>query len=100
MLGDITMDRLLQKMKQVQASDLHIKVGSPPIFRVASKLRQIEAPPLHGEDTSQLLTPIIPEFLRPKIDQHGGVDFSYHDTQGDRFRCSVFNAGGGLHAAI
>jgi twitching motility protein PilT len=100
MLGDITMDRLLQKMKQVQASDLHIKVGSPPIFRVASKLRQIEAPPLNGEDTSQLLRPMVPEPLRAKLEQLGGLDFSHHDTGGDRFRCSVFQSGGGLHAAI
>lgn len=100
MLGDITMDRLLLKMKQVQASDLHIKVGSPPILRIASRLRQIEAKPLWGEDTTQLLTPMVPEFLRSKLEQQGGVDFSYHDTQGDRFRCSVFHAGGGLHAAI
>jgi twitching motility protein PilT len=100
MTGDITMDRLLQKMKQVLASDLHIKVGSPPIFRVASKLRPIESPPLWTDDTKELLSPIIPESLRAKMDSQGGLDFSYHDTQGDRFRCSVFHAGGGMHAAI
>jgi twitching motility protein PilT len=100
MLGEITMERLLQKMKQIQASDLHIKVGSPPIFRVASRLRQIESQPLWADDTAELLASMVPEFLRPKLDQQGGVDFSHHDTQGDRFRCSVFHAGGGLHAAI
>jgi twitching motility protein PilT len=100
MLGDITIERLLLKMKQVQASDLHIKVGSPPIFRIASRLRQIEAKPLWADDTKELLEPMIPVSLREKLAQLGGLDFSYHDTQGDRFRCSVFQAGGGLHAAI
>jgi twitching motility protein PilT len=100
MLGDLTIDRLLLKMKQVQASDLHIKVASPPIFRVASRLRPIEARPLGADDTRPLLEPMVPESLRTKLDQLGGVDFSYHDSQGDRFRCSVFQAGGGWHAAI
>lgn len=100
MVGDITIERLLQTMKQLQASDLHIKVGSPPILRIASRLRQIEAKPLWTEDTHALLGPLIPELLRPNLEKQGGVDFSHHDSQGDRFRCSVFHAGGGLHAAI
>jgi twitching motility protein PilT len=100
MVGEITMERLLQKMKQVTASDLHIKVGSPPIFRIASRLRQIESKPLFADDTLHLLGPIVPDFLRHALDEKGGVDFSHHDEQGDRFRCSVFHAGGGLHAAI
>jgi twitching motility protein PilT len=100
MNNDISMDRLLQKMKQVQASDLHIKVGSPPIMRIASRLRQIESPSLTIEDTKQLLSPMIPEMHRAALTGKGGVDFSHHDAGGDRFRCSVFQAGGGLHAAI
>jgi twitching motility protein PilT len=100
MLGEITIERLLQAMKQMQASDLHIKVGSPPILRIASRLRHIESAPLWSEDTQELLGSLVPEFLRPALEKHGGVDFSHHDTQGDRFRCSVFHAGGGLHAAI
>jgi twitching motility protein PilT len=100
MNNDISMDRLLQKMKQVQASDLHIKVGSPPILRIASRLRQIESSPLSVENTRELLTPIIPEMHRATLASKGGIDFSYHDAQGDRFRCSVFQAGGGLHSAI
>jgi twitching motility protein PilT len=100
MVGEITVERLLLAMKQMQASDLHIKVGSPPILRIASRLRQIESKPLWTEDTQQLLGPLVPEHLRRNLEDKGGVDFSHHDEQGDRFRCSVFHAGGGLHAAI
>jgi twitching motility protein PilT len=100
MQGNLTIQRLLLKMKDLAASDLHIKVGSAPILRVASKLHHANLPELTADDTQQLLWPIIPEALREPLDTHGGVDFSHHEEGGERFRCSVFRAGGALHAAI
>jgi twitching motility protein PilT len=103
MLGALTIQRLLSKMKEVQASDLHIKVGSPPVLRIASGLHRVDAPAFTADDTKQLLTPIIPRHLFPDLESRGGVDFSHHemtDGQQERFRCSVFHAGQGLHAAV
>lgn len=99
MLGALTIQRLLQKMREVEASDLHIKVGTSPILRVAEKLHKVDAPELNADDTRQLLSPIIPDHLRGDLETRGGIDFSYHEGS-ERFRCSVFHAGGGLHAAI
>ena len=99
MLGALTIQRLLLKMKEVEASDLHIKTGTPPVIRVASELHRIEAPELTSDDTRQLLTPIIPDHMTATLEATGGIDFSYHDS-GERFRCSVFHAGHALHAAI
>lgn len=98
--GDLTIQRLLLKMSEVQASDLHIKVGSPPVLRVAAVLHAVNAPPLTIEATKQLLTPIIPASMKQQLEQKGGIDFSHSEGVSQRFRCSVFFAGGGLHAAI
>jgi len=100
MLGALTMQRLLLKMREVKASDLHIKVGSPPVLRVAAVLHRIDSPELTSDDTSQLLRSIIPAHLEETLAKRGGIDFSHHEAGGERFRCSVFHAGGGLHAAI
>ena len=100
MSDSLTIQRLLEKMKEVQASDLHIKVGSMPVMRIASKLHHLSAAALSANDTEQLLLPIVPEHMREWINTKGGVDFSYFMAGGERFRCSVFRAGGGLHAAI
>jgi len=96
----MTMSRLLTKMQEVEASDLHIKIGSPPVIRIAAKLHRIDSPPLTAEDTEKLLLPMVPEAMRDQIEARGGVDFSHHESLEARFRCSVFHAGGGLHAAI
>ena len=99
MQGELTIHRLLLKMTEVEASDLHIKIGSPPVLRIASELVAASVPPLTTEGTAKLLTPLIPTGLTAQLEQRGGIDFAYTNA-GSRFRCSVFRAGGGLHAAI
>jgi twitching motility protein PilT len=86
-------------MSEVEASDLHIKVGSPPSMRVGAILHKIDSPALNAKDSETLLMPIVPSRLLPQLENLGGVDFS-HTSELGRFRCSVFHAGGGLHAAI
>ncbi len=99
MHAELTIQRLLLKMKEVEASDLHIKVGSPPVLRIAAGLHATSLPAITAEDASRILMPIIPQRMVAQLDQRGGVDFSHSEAAG-RFRCSVFRAGGGLHAAI
>jgi twitching motility protein PilT len=98
--GDLTIQRLLLKMTEVEASDLHIKVGSPPVLRIAAVLHAINAPPLSVQDTQQLLMPLVPKHLETALETKGGIDFSHTEGMTQRYRCSVFHAGGGLHGAI
>ena len=100
MLGSLTIHRLFEKMREVNASDLHIKPGSPPVLRIASKLHRVESGELNPDDTRQLLVPIIPPHLKETFDGAGGVDFSHMEGPEARFRCSIFHAGGSVHAAI
>ena len=100
MLGALTIQRLLLKMKEVDASDLHIKVHCRPVLRVGGLLHEVDAPELEPEDTEQLLEKIIPDHLKNDLRERGGIDFSYVTTDKERFRCSLFHAGNGLHAAI
>lgn len=100
MANDKLIHRLLHKMEEVGASDLHIKIGSPPVLRVNSILHRVETADLTPEASAEMLAPIIPANLRSTLDDQGGIDFSHHESISQRFRCSVFHAGGGLHAAI
>ncbi|UCD76827.1 MAG: PilT/PilU family type 4a pilus ATPase [Phycisphaerales bacterium] len=100
MADDLTIQRLLRKMCEVEASDLHLKVGSPPVLRIAAVLHRIDMPPMDADETVRLLSPIIPDHLRAVLQDRGGIDFSHHENMTERFRCSIFHAGGSLHAAI
>ena len=52
--------QLLSAMKTHGASDLHIKAGTPPVYRVGGQLRSVNLPPMSGEQIDICLTPIIP----------------------------------------
>ncbi|MBL0928347.1 MAG: PilT/PilU family type 4a pilus ATPase [Phycisphaerales bacterium] len=111
----LTMKQLLYNMRKTEASDLHMKVGMPPVYRIGGELK---APagigPLTAQDTERLLSEIIPPSLRKRYDEKGDLDFSsFQDVdppdmlpqpgvprKQDRFRCNVFRSGGGMHAAI
>ena len=88
MLGSVTIHRLLGKMAEVEASDLHIKIGSPPVLRIHSHLHRVESGDLTADDTSKLLSPIIPAHLKPQLEEKGGVDFSHMEGPSERFSCS------------
>lgn len=98
--GTNSITRLLGAMKKVQASDLHIKVGIPPTYRIGGLLRPIQAEPLTEDEADHLLDPLINDIQRKRFVETGNLDFATHLPDGDRFRVNVFRAGGHTHAAI
>lgn len=93
-------EQLLENMKVHNASDLHVKVGLPPVYRVNGLLREVTCAPLSAEDADHLLDPIVPERLRPRFENKGDLDFASWNDDGDRFRVNMFRAGGHINAAI
>ena len=49
--GDLNeMDKLLSAMVDANASDLHLKVGSKPLFRIAGAIRDVGQKVLSDEE--------------------------------------------------
>ncbi|MEL6496899.1 MAG: PilT/PilU family type 4a pilus ATPase [Planctomycetota bacterium] len=92
--------RLIGAMKKLDASDLHIKVGLQPTYRVGGRLKHIEGDPLSEQEADHLLDPIVPEAMRETFEVGGNLDFATHLPDGDRFRVNMFRSGGHTHAAI
>ena len=92
---------LLHGTSRFGASDLHLKVGFPPYYRVAGHLRKIDMPPLDNSAfLEEMLSHLVPTVRRHEYDERGDLDFSYRGSTGDRFRVNVFRACGEMHAAI
>ena len=51
MAQQILIDKLLQACVKQGASDIHITVGQPPVFRLHGRLRKLETKVLESEDT-------------------------------------------------
>ncbi len=95
------MDQLLSVMKQFEASDLHLKVGYAPYFRVAGQLRRTHMPSIPDtEYIEAMFAKMIPEKRRDEFVSHGALDFSSQSESGERYRINVFRSTGEVHAAI
>ena len=92
---------LFNLMVKHNASDLHIKAGEPPVFRVAGQLARMQsAPPFTGEDCESLLTPIMGDRDKQQLAELGYCDFAYFVDGVGRFRCNLFRQLSNLSAAI
>ena len=57
-------DKLLSSMRQLEASDLHLKVGYAPYYRITGSLRKVDMPPLPDSAYIQaMLTDLVPDLL-------------------------------------
>ena len=88
------MSDLLQLVVSEEASDLHIRVASPPVIRVHGILHRVEGPILKSEDTEELMRSITSEENIQQVRERGGADFGFAFGDAARFRTSVFKAKG------
>ena len=98
--GPVTIQMLLGNMRHHGASDLHIKVGLPPTYRINGLLRTLDCPALKEAEADHLLDPIVPPRLRERFEAQGDLDFATYLDDGDRFRVNMFRSGGHVNAAI
>ena len=90
-------NKLFRMVMKHEASDLHLKVGQPPMMRLRGDIRRVDMRPLTQEDMERLLLPNLKERHRKILEDEGGVDFSYVVGQDEgRFRVSLFKQRGRL----
>src|SRR5437588_5161967 len=86
--------RILKTAVEGGASDVHIKIGTPVIFRINRQLVAIECP-LPTEDwVNKIVSAIIPAHLKPRIEDEREADFSYFVPGIGRFRTNLFQQRG------
>ncbi len=90
-------NKLFRMVMKHEGSDLHLKVGQPPMMRLKGDIRRADMRPLTQEDMERLLLPQLDPKRRKVLDEEGGVDFSYVIGQDEcRFRVSLFKQRGRL----
>jgi twitching motility protein PilT len=89
-----SMSDLLQLVVSEGASDLHVRVGVPPVIRVHGTLHRVDGPPLRPEDTEELMRSITSEDHIQHVREAGGADYGFAFGDMARFRVSVFKEKG------
>ncbi|HEX3989326.1 MAG TPA: type IV pilus twitching motility protein PilT [Verrucomicrobiae bacterium] len=89
-----SMSDLLQLVVSEGSSDLHIRVGVPPVIRVHGILHRVDGPPMKPEDTEELMRSITSEDHIQHVREQGGADYGFAFGEMARFRVSVFKEKG------
>ena len=95
-----TIDQLLGDALAARASDVHLKAGLPPMFRIDGELAAAPQPVLQTTDVDAFLQHLIPDRLRVEFKEHREADFAYSDPSGNRFRVNAFSQRGQVTVAI
>jgi len=86
--------RILKTAVEGGASDVHLKIGTPVIFRINRQLIAIECP-IPAEDwMNNMVKQVIPSHLRQRLEEQREVDFSYYIPGIGRFRTNLFQQRG------
>ncbi|MER3415067.1 MAG: type IV pili twitching motility protein PilT [Gemmataceae bacterium] len=88
------MEKLLETVYSLDASDLHISVGQPPVIRLHGRLRRLETKVLEPDDTTGLMKAITPDRCQQELQERGGCDFGFAYADKCRFRVAVFKQKG------
>jgi twitching motility protein PilT len=89
-------DGWLNELMQGNGSDLHVKVGSPPMIRMPEGLRRLDRDPITPVETGAIAESIIPPDRREQFDKTGEIDFAYSLRDIGRFRANVFKQRGSI----
>ena len=95
-----TIDELLRTTVEMGGSDLHIKVGSPPLVRVRGELTPLEMEPLTSVQSKDLSYADLTKTQRARFEEDMELDFAYALPGVARFRGNLFQQRGHVQSVF
>jgi twitching motility protein PilT len=93
-----TLPELLKTTVELNGSDLHLSINSPPQIRVHGELRRLDLPDLTPTESKQLAYSVLTDAQKKRFEETLELDFSFGIRGLARFRCNLFNQKGAVGA--
>jgi len=90
---DILFEFFMQAV-EANASDIHLKVGQPPIYRLEGHLYKADAAPVTVDQLLELTNEILSPALKEQFEEHQEADFAWSLNENIRFRANLFASSG------
>jgi twitching motility protein PilT len=91
------LDRVLNAARTLGASDVHLKAGLPPIFRIKGDLRTVrDVPALTREVIAQFAVYMMNDRQRADFERDLDIDLAYGTPDGVRYRVNLFQQRGSV----
>ena len=92
---------IAERSVRLKASDIHLKVGRRPVFRIDGRLEvQEEFEPFDAEGMKRLVDLILPDNKREDLKRQGSADFALSISGVGRFRVNLFQQRGTYAVAM
>jgi twitching motility protein PilT len=92
----LDLDQVLRDAVDAGASDVHIKVGSPPHIRLDGDLTPLAHDVVHAADSERVAFAIMPKLRAEEFIGANEADFAYSLAGVGRFRVNVFRQRGSI----
>ena len=93
-MAALKIEQLLRLMAQKKASDLHIRVGVPPIYRINGELVKIVDTPIDAATMDDFLMDMMNRDQMTRFENNKECDFAVGARDMGRFRVNVFRQRG------
>lgn len=80
----------LKELVERGGSDLHLKVGRPPLIRIKGDLLPTQYPSINKKQMEEILSPMLTDIQKKKLKEERELDFSYLIEGAARFRSNFF----------
>ena len=95
------LDAILREGVGRKASDIHLKTGAPPVFRVSGTLTPWdEVAPIDRDAMAALARALLKDYHGQRLERELQVDVGYGHPELGRFRVNVFYQRGEIQAAL
>jgi twitching motility protein PilT len=95
------LDALLKTLVSKNASDLHLRCGEPPVFRLHGEMQRVEGRSVLTNDALEaMLLSIMPERNRTEYEELNDTDFAYEIEGIARFRANAMRERKGAGAVF
>jgi twitching motility protein PilT len=91
---------VLLEVLNLNASDLHITAGTPPMVREKGRLRSLDHPVMSSQMTREIIYSILTNDQRKKLENEWQIDFAYSIPGKARFRVNAYFQRASLGAAF
>lgn len=98
--GENPIDHILKDMISKEASDLHLTINQPIIYRIHGHVERVSKEIVTSEQMKNYLWNIIPEKNKIEFKEISDTDFAYEVTGLGRFRVNIFRDHIGVGAVL
>ena len=99
-MAGLKIEQLLREMVNHKASDLHIRVGVPPIFRINGELERLFDVRIDNGTMDEFMADIMNHDQMARFEKEKECDFAVGARDMGRFRVNAYHERGNLAAAL